>query len=128
AHSPMLNIIGDHATSHRELDAPLASDIAALARPLCDWLRTSNSPEQLARDGAEAVRAARTPPGRIAGLILPADVSWGELQRPPPSAAGGLQPAAATPVDDAAIAHAAAALASGAPTALLLNGPALSEP
>lgn len=127
AHSPMLNVIGDHATSHRELDAPLASDIAGLARSLCDWLHTSTSPALLARDGAEAVRAALTPPGGIAGLILPADVSWGELSAPPPTAAGPLLPPAARRVDEAALALAAEALGSGEPSALLLNHCALSE-
>ena len=33
AHSPVVNIIGDHATYHRALDALLNSDIAGLARP-----------------------------------------------------------------------------------------------
>lgn len=31
AFSPVVNIVGDHATSHKRLDAPLESDIEALA-------------------------------------------------------------------------------------------------
>ena len=31
AHTPVVNIVGDHATWHRAYDAPLSSDIAALA-------------------------------------------------------------------------------------------------
>lgn len=127
ARSPMVNIIGDHATHHQAHDAPLASDIAGLARPLCDWLHTSTSAAELARDAANAVRAALTPPGGIAGLILPADVSWSELETQPPSAAMPLQLPAAARVEEAAIAGSAEQLRAGAPAALLLNGAALSE-
>src|SRR5262245_41617743 len=31
AHTPVLNVVGDHASWHRPYDAPLTSDIAALA-------------------------------------------------------------------------------------------------
>ncbi len=34
AHSPVVNIVGDHATYHRGFDAPLISDIEGLARPV----------------------------------------------------------------------------------------------
>ena len=37
AFAPTINIIGDHATYHRHLDAPLTSDIEALVRPLAAW-------------------------------------------------------------------------------------------
>lgn len=33
AHTPMINIIGNHATHHRDLEAPLSSDVAGLAAP-----------------------------------------------------------------------------------------------
>ena len=32
ARTPLVNVVGDHATSHRRLDAPLESDIESLAR------------------------------------------------------------------------------------------------
>ena len=73
ARVPMLNIIGEHATYHQAYDAPLSSDIEGLARPLSHFLRTSRMPASVARDAADAVAAARTPPGRIASLILPAE-------------------------------------------------------
>ena len=38
----------------------------------------------VARDGADAVAAAMTPPGRVATLILPADASWNEADGPAP--------------------------------------------
>src|ERR1700687_5792621 len=34
ARSPVVNLVGDHATWHRASDAPLSSDIASLARPV----------------------------------------------------------------------------------------------
>ena len=78
AHTPIVNVIGDHATGHRHLDAPLTSDIEAVAAPFSDWVRTSSSSRAVGRDAAEAVAVARTAPGKIASLILPADASWNE--------------------------------------------------
>src|SRR4029077_5072201 len=44
ARTPMLNIVGDHATYHKRFDAPLTSDIEGLARPLSHFLRTTSTP------------------------------------------------------------------------------------
>jgi acetolactate synthase-1/2/3 large subunit len=123
AHAPMLNVVGDHATYHKAYDAPLNSDIDALARPLSDWIRTSLRAENVASDAAEAVRAARAAPGQIATLILPADVSWGAAGGP----AKPLQPTAATRVADGTIKSVASVLQSGEASVLLLNGSALTE-
>jgi len=78
AHSPMINLVGDHATYHLKYDAPLASDVNGLAKAYSDWVRSSSSADQLAHDGAAAVRAALTAPGQIATLIVPADCAWNE--------------------------------------------------
>jgi acetolactate synthase I/II/III large subunit len=75
---PVVNIVGDHATFHLPLDPPLASDIEAIARPHSDWLHSSLRAENVGHDGAEAVAAARTAPGRIATLVVPSDVAWNE--------------------------------------------------
>ena len=83
ASSPIVNIVGDHATSHAEYDAPLTSDIAGFARPVSGWLHSSTSAGSVAADGARAVQAARQAPGQIATLIVPADVG-GSPRRPPP--------------------------------------------
>jgi acetolactate synthase I/II/III large subunit len=83
AHVPVLNIVGDHATSHAAYDAPLQSDITSLASGLDGWQRTISSTEQVATDTADAIRAAYGPPGQIATLILPADVSWNTLSTVP---------------------------------------------
>src|SRR4051812_2326019 len=75
---PVVNIVGDHATYHAQYDAPLQSDIAALASNLEGWVRRSNAVEDVAIDAGAAVTAAIGPPGQVATLILPADVSWSE--------------------------------------------------
>src|ERR1700738_2070655 len=73
AATPVVNIIGDHATYHRGYDAPLPPDIEGAARPFCGWVRTSPDARSVAKDGAEAIAAAMTPPGKGAALILPGD-------------------------------------------------------
>jgi len=75
---PMVNIVGEHATYHLCHDAPLTADIEMLARQYSSWLRTSPSSATVGRDCAEAIAAAKTMPGRIATLILPADTAWGD--------------------------------------------------
>lgn len=48
AGSGMVNIVGEHATSHLKYDAPLTSDIEGLARPLSHWVRRADSPSSIA--------------------------------------------------------------------------------
>ena len=121
AATPIVNLVGDHATSHARYDAPLASDIVGFARPVSGWVHTSTSPGSVAADGARAVEAARRPPGQIATLIVPADVAW--LDAGPP-----VEPLALTTpatVSDTTIAAVTAALRNGRRTALLLRGASL---
>ena len=82
---PVVNIVGDHATYHVKYDAQLQSDIETVARNVSSWVRTSKRTEDLAADAVEAVLAAIGPPGHVATLILPADVSWGEGAEPRPA-------------------------------------------
>ena len=121
AHVPIVNLVGQHATYHLQHDTPLASDIEAIARPYSRWLRTSRSSSDVGRDAADAVIAARTAPGQIATLIVPADVSWSEGGS---VAAIPALPAPSTP-NKKTVEHAAAMLRSGLPTAILLSGNAL---
>jgi acetolactate synthase-1/2/3 large subunit len=118
AGSPMVNIVGDHTTYHRTYDAPLTSDIEGTARPFSHWVRTSPDARAVATDGAAAIAAARTPPGQIATLILPADTAWNE--------ADGIAVVPPVParrhVDGAAVAEAVRAVRSGEPALLLLGG------
>jgi len=117
AHVPILNIVGDHASYHRQYDAPLTSDIEAIAKPFSAWVRTSRSADIVGRDCAEAIAAASTAPGRIATLILPADAAWsegGQVANVPPI------PFAPKPAE-ATIDHIASLLRNGARTAILLG-------
>lgn len=74
ANTPIVNVIGDHASWHVNYDPPLASDINALAGAVSGWVRTSKSADGLAEDLQSAVRAAWQPAGQIASLILPMDL------------------------------------------------------
>ena len=64
ARSGIVNIVGEHATAHLALDAPLTSDITTLAAPMSDWVRTIASVDGIAGDGREAVAQALGLPGR----------------------------------------------------------------
>jgi acetolactate synthase I/II/III large subunit len=76
ARTPVVVIVGAHATGHTRYDAPLQSDIEALARTVSAWVHTSGTTRDLAQDAMRAVAAAQA--GQIATLVLPADVSWSE--------------------------------------------------
>lgn len=122
AQVPIVNLIGQHATYHLPHDTPLTSDIEAIARPLSKWLRTSNSSAEVGSDAAEAVAAAKTAPGQIATLIVPADVAWGGSGSA--IAAPRTVPQANVPASKV-IERAAAMLRSGKRTAFLMTGNAL---
>jgi acetolactate synthase-1/2/3 large subunit len=78
AYTPIVNVIGDHATDHRQYDAPLNSDIAALAAPNSIWVKSADSADVVGSLAAEAVAASFGAPGGNACLILPADSAWNE--------------------------------------------------
>ena len=82
---PMVNIVGDHATYHKQYDAPLESDIDdRRAQRVVAGSGASTTPDDVAADAADAVAAAIGPPGQVATLILPADVSWVDGAEPAP--------------------------------------------
>jgi acetolactate synthase-1/2/3 large subunit len=118
AHTPVVNIVGDHALPHKQLDAPLESDIEAVARAVAGWVRTSTSSESVATDAADAVTASREGRGQVATLILPADVSWSDARGPAeptaPAAAGAPMPHRIEAV--------ASALRDGQPAGFLVGG------
>jgi acetolactate synthase I/II/III large subunit len=123
AHAPIVNLVGQHPASHLPYDTPLASDIEAIARPYSKWLRTSQASSDVGRDATEALVAARTAPGQIATLIVPADVAWSE------GGSVAARPAFAKPPlpDTRAIEHAAAKLRSGLQTGILIAGNGLYD-
>lgn len=122
---PIVNIVGDHATSHVQYDAQLQSDIETVARNVSPgFVRTSKSTAELSHDAVDAIAAARSLPGQVATLILPADVSWGEgaVSAPPPVLP---KPEGA---DDATVEAIAQAIRSGGQCAFLLGGRGLRRP
>jgi acetolactate synthase-1/2/3 large subunit len=123
AHVPLVNIVGDHATYHLQYDAPLTSDVPAHARINSDWTQVSESADDLAASGAQAVQASMKGWGKIATLIAPANHAWEE----------STQTASALPVSEpesvsaTSVSEVAGALSNGKTTALFLGGRALRE-
>ena len=76
ANTPMVNVVGDHASHHLPFDAPLTSDIEGLARPMSHWVGRSSSADDVGRTANAAITQARTEPGRVSTMILPADHAW----------------------------------------------------
>lgn len=131
ANSPMVVLVGDHATHHSQFDSPLQSDIDALAGTVSPRVHRSTTVGAVASDTVAAVRAANGPPPAISTLILPADVSWS------PSAQAGSAtdhlasqgtpyPPTVEPYEN--LATAAKALTCGQPAVLLLGGTATGLP
>ncbi|WP_299365683.1 acetolactate synthase large subunit [uncultured Paracoccus sp.] len=125
ARTPMVNVVGDHATYHLAHDAPLTSDIDSLARPMSHWVGRADTAASVGRRTEEAIEAALRGSGQIATLILHADAAWTETptQRPVP-----VPRAAVTLPDRVCIREAAAALRIGRQTTILVTGLALRAP
>lgn len=127
ASSGMVNIVGEHSTSHLKYDPPLRSDIEGLARPLSHWVRRAGAASEIAWDATTAVAKASEHPGKIATLILPGDASWqdaGQQVAPKPAQHKPRAPSLSR------VAHVASVLRSGEPTLIVLanratQGPAL---
>jgi len=121
AGTPLLCVVGAHATGHVRHDAPLQSDITALARTVSGWVHTSGDVRDVADDAVRAVAATSEHGGQVATLVLPADVSWSEGGAPAPA----LPAAAPFPPAPARVAAAAAAVREPG-AVILLGGPALT--
>jgi acetolactate synthase-1/2/3 large subunit len=121
--TPIVNIVGDQATYHRPLDAPLTADTEGFARGVSGWVRTSMTSDTVGADAAAAVQASMIAPGQVATLILPSDASWDE---------GGIvaEPLARLPRPQTApqtIKQIAAMLRRGEKTLFVLGGSALRD-
>lgn len=117
ARVPMVVVVGDHATYHKKYDAPLESDIDALAGTVSGWVRRTQTAGDVGTDTADAVAASRLGP-QIATLILPADASWSEGAAP---AATAHEPPVLAGADLESVAD---VLRSGEPVMLLIGGDA----
>jgi acetolactate synthase-1/2/3 large subunit len=120
ARVPVVNWIGEHATRHLAFDAPLTSDIAALAGTV-GWRRTVQTAGEMAEASLAAVQESLGPPGRVASLIIPSDCQW----------EAGAEPLSITPAPglreatDGAVGGAAHLLCKGG-AGILLGGNALT--
>ncbi|WP_118915687.1 acetolactate synthase large subunit [Mycobacterium shigaense] len=122
AHVPMVVVVGDHATYHKKYDAPLESDIDALAGSVSGWVRRTATAADVAIDAAEAIAACKAGP-YISTLILPADASWSEGAVP--AAPAPAQPPVADPLLAPEVAE---VLRSGEPTVIMVGGDATRAP
>lgn len=118
AHTPVVNLVGDHATWHVGADAPLTSDIGSLARPVSRHVATVPSAARAGTTVRDAIAASTGPPSGVATVIVPQDAAWGSAGVHDASASD----AAGYELDQAAIEQAATALRSGGRVALLLGG------
>jgi acetolactate synthase-1/2/3 large subunit len=121
ARTPVLNVIGEHATWHRSADAPLSMDIRALAETVSGWQRTITVPQNLSKDTADAITAALS--GKVATLIVPSDVQWSDS----PDDKIHLSKIPAASVDKESIERAADLLRTDHKVALILGGWALRK-
>lgn len=124
AWTPMINVVGDHATYHLQHDAPLTSDIESLARPMSHFVRRIASPEDVGPAIGEAYAASLSLPG-VTTVILPADCAWGSVEPAElkPTAVPAPKSVAAGRVEEVA----GLLRKHGARAALMLTGPALRE-
>jgi acetolactate synthase-1/2/3 large subunit len=116
AQSPIVNIVGDHATWHRQFDSPLTSDIEGFARPVSVFVRSAWSVSEVGRDAAQAVAAAQSARG-VATLVTPADISWSRGGK----VAAPIQATTALAVAESRIEAATAALRAARRPAILLG-------
>jgi len=123
ARSGIVNCVGDQATYHRPLDSQLTADTEGLSRTVSAFTRTVAKADDVGRDAAVAVQAARTSPGQIATLILPSDTCWDEA---PAGPAPALPVPAAPSADPLAVRRAAQALRERKDVLILLGGKALT--
>jgi acetolactate synthase-1/2/3 large subunit len=118
---PLINVVGQHPFAHMRYDTPLVSDIEGIARPVSHWLRTSRATSHVGVDTAEAIAASRKAPGRIATLVVPADVAWEENATVGPV----LPPQAPKAPSSTVITRTVEILRSGERIAMLLSGNSL---
>ena len=124
ARVPMVNIVGEHASYHIQYDAPLTSDIQGIVGPVSDWVVTSAVPDDVGTDAAMAVAKARSWPGKIATMILPADMAWSETDL----IGTDILPDPPKPVIPAEVEAVAKALKSGKKAVMFMSGAVLIDP
>ncbi|MDA0240042.1 MAG: acetolactate synthase large subunit [Proteobacteria bacterium] len=121
AKTPLINLVGEHATWHLPLGASLTSDLEGLSASISDWTKVTKTSSDVGADMAEAYQKSMAKGGQIATLILPANTTWetgGVVGSP-------LPPEPLNQISSAEIEKAAAILTSGRRVAILTTGPSL---
>ena len=121
ARTPLVNLIGQHATWHKSADPPLAMDINSLAGTVSGWQRTNRTPSALSKDMIEAIDASMY--GQIATLIVPNNYQLGEWD----GASIAIPQFKYEPVDSKRTEAAAQLLRTHRKTVLILGGRALRK-
>ncbi|MFI9262202.1 acetolactate synthase large subunit [Streptomyces sioyaensis] len=127
AGTPVVNIVGDHASYHKSFDAPLESDIEAAAGTVSRWVRRCGGARDAGQDTADAIAAAGSTAqatGGVSTLILPADVCWSRG-----ASAAPVPPGQTVGVDVDALDAAARVLSrEGEHTVVLIGGNLMRRP
>jgi len=85
ADTPVINIVGEHATYHLAHDAPLTADIQGMAKTVSACVATPQTPDQAGIDTADLLSAIGN--GGVATLVVPNDVAWRDTDADAPDAA-----------------------------------------
>lgn len=73
-HSPLLVIGGDSGIRYQAMDAQMAADLVAMARPVTKWSTMVQHPTSLLRILRRAIKIASTPPMGPVYVCLPQDI------------------------------------------------------
>ncbi len=117
AATPIINIVGEHATHHLGLGAPLTADIEGMAQTVSDHVVTPERADDVAQATVAAMAEIAGPEARVATMIVPNDVAWTDTT----VTAAPQTPAPAHPYDADAARRAAQALRKGADSVLILG-------
>ena len=73
-HSPLVVIGGDAGIRYQAMDAQMAGDLVAMAKPVTKWSTMVQDPDSLLRVLRRAIKIAATPPRGPVYVCLPMDV------------------------------------------------------
>ncbi|GLV97606.1 thiamine pyrophosphate-binding protein [Streptomyces lavendulae] len=123
-HTPLVVVAGDAGVRYDAMDAQMASDLVAMARPVTKYATRVTDPRSVLRTIRRAVKIALTPPRGPVFVALPMDVLDELNSEPVLPATVPLTDVAPSP---ASVGRAAAMLAGAArPVVLVGDGVALS--
>jgi acetolactate synthase-1/2/3 large subunit len=125
AGTPVVTLIGEHATWHLDVDAPLTMDIQALAATVSGWHRTPTTVDTLSTDTTDAITASLS--GMVASLIVPHDLQSSPFDGDLPSGTAGSDQSDSPLLDIPSIDRAAAGLSAKGRSVIILGGHALKE-